>query len=189
MNFRVDPSTFTNYDRTDAELELTWLFCQVVAGKTALVQAKALETFLLMEDAGSPFQRVQAMIAKGTLVDNLKAARLGQYTRLEKGFTQSLALNLRTATRDELKTIPGIGYKTASYFILHTRRDQNIAVLDRHVVSYLGSLGYAVPDGTPNDKRYLELEQVFLAEATKNNMTPADFDLMLWNKYSKKVNV
>ena len=185
MNFREDPINFTNFNRTDEQLELAWLFTQVVAGKTAVVQAKALENFFMLETDGGPYQRIRAMVAAGTLTDNLKTARLGQYTRLTKGFQQSLALNLRTATRDDLRAIPGVGYKTASYFILHTRPNQNIAVLDRHVIKHLGTLGYDVPDSTPNDKKYLVIEQWFLEEAKKANMTPADFDLMLWNKYSR----
>lgn len=185
MNFLVDPTVVTKFDRTDEELELYWLFCQVVAGKTARVQAKALDAFFALESTGGPFARIRAMIQKGTLTDNLKTARLGQYKRLTEGFTQSVALNLRTATVDDLKAIKGVGDKTARYFILHTRPDQQLAVLDRHVLRYLGTLGYDVPEGSANPKQYLVLEQVFLEEAKKVNMTPADFDLMLWNKFSK----
>lgn len=187
MNLLVDPTTVTNYNRTVDELELYWLFTQVVAGKTARVQAKALERFLLMEETGSPFERVRAMIQSGTLTDNLIAARLGQHNRLTKGFTESLTLNLQTATVDDLLAITGVGDKTARFFLIHTRPDQQIAVLDRHVLKHLGTLGYSVPENTPNHKHYLVLEQDFLNEAKKANMNPADFDLMLWNKYSRVV--
>lgn len=186
MNTLVDPSIVTNYTRTDAELELYWLFCQVVAGKTARTQAKALDKFLSIEPTGSPFARIQTMVNKGTLEANLNTARLGQYTRLTKGFTQSLSLDLRNCTVDQLKMITGVGDKTARFFLIHSRPNQDIAVLDRHVVKYLGTLGYTVPEGTPGPKQYPVLEQAFLAEAKKANMTPADFDLMLWNKFSKK---
>lgn len=186
MNLLVDPTIVTNFNRTDEELELYWLFCQVVAGKTARVQARSLERFLLLESSGTPFERIQAMIDKGTLTSNLETARLGQYSRLTQGFTASLTLDLRNCTVDQLKAIPGVGDKTARFFLIHSRPDQDIAVLDRHVVKYLGTLGYTVPDGTPNAKQYPVLEQAFLSEAKKANMTPADFDLMLWNRFSKK---
>lgn len=156
-----------------------------MAGKTARTQAKALNAFFALESTGGPFARIRTMIQKGTLTDNLKTARLGQYTRLTEGFTKSVGLNLRTATVDDLKAIKGVGDKTARYFLLHTRPNQQLAVLDRHVLRYLGSLGYVVPEGSANPKKYLELEQVFLNEAKKNNMSPADFDLMLWNKFSR----
>jgi hypothetical protein len=186
MNLLVDPTIVTNYTRTDAELELYWLFCQVVAGKTARTQARALEKFLLIETSGSPFDRIRVMMSKDTLAANLKEARLGQYTRLTQGFAQSVALNLRTVDVDGLKAITGVGDKTARFFLIHSRPNQNIAVLDRHITKYLGTLGYDVPTGTPSPKQYPVLEQAFLAEAKKVNMTPADFDLMLWNKFSKK---
>ncbi len=189
MNFLVDPTIVTKFDRTDAELELYWLFCQVVAGKTARVQAKSLEKFMLMGTSGTPFQRLAEMVNTGTLLDNLKESRLGQYTRLTKGFTESLSLNLRTAEVVDLVAITGVGDKTARYFLLHTRPSLDIAVLDRHVLKHLRSLGHAAPVGTPSGKKYLELEQIFLAEAKKADMTPADFDLMLWNQYSKVVKV
>lgn len=191
MNLLEDPTKFTNFNRTDAELELAWMFCMSVAGKTARVVAKQLETFLLLETSGSPYERVKAMIAKGVLIDNMKTAKLGKYTTLSKGYEQSLNLNLRTATRDDLTKLPGVGLKTASYFIMHTRPDQQIATLDRHVVRYLREQGYAnaPEEGTPSGKQYLELEKDFLKEAKAAGMTPADFDLMLWNKYSRVVNV
>jgi hypothetical protein len=186
MTFLVDPSIVTNYHRTDAELELYWLFCQVVAGKTARTQAKSLERFLLMENTGSPFDRIRTMVRNDTLVDNLKESRLGQYTRLAAGFSESVSLNLRTVDVAGLKAITGVGDKTARFFLIHSRPNQEIAVLDRHIVKYLGTLGYDVPEGTPSPKQYPVLEQAFLTEAKKVNMTPADFDLMLWNQFSKK---
>jgi thermostable 8-oxoguanine DNA glycosylase len=190
VNLLEDPTKFTNYHRTDAELELAWLFCLSVAGKTARVVAKQLETFLSLEGSGGPYQRLNAMIQSGTLLDNLKTARMGKYTLLVKGFTQSLNLNLRTATVDDLKAISGVGDKTSRYFLLHTREGLNIAVLDRHVVRFLREKGYDAPEeGTPNGKKYLELEQHFLNEAKEAKMTPADFDLMLWKKYSRVVTV
>lgn len=186
MNLLADPVNFTNFNRTDEELQLAWLFCQVVAGKTAWVQAKALERFLLMGTSGSPYKRIQEMVDSGTLLENLKASRLGQYTRLSAGFEKSLTLDLRTATVDDLKSIKGVGDKTARYFLLHTRQDQKIAVLDRHVLRHLGTLGYTVTEGTPSGAKYLELEKAFLFEAQMAKMSPADYDLMLWNNAAKK---
>lgn len=38
----IDPNNFTNYGRTDHELEEMWLFSVAVAGKTAKTQARLL---------------------------------------------------------------------------------------------------------------------------------------------------
>ena len=43
---KIDPYNITKYDRTEEELQLFLLFCIVVAGKTAYIQAEKLEQFL-----------------------------------------------------------------------------------------------------------------------------------------------
>lgn len=186
MNFLIDPTDVTKFDRTDGELQLFFLFCQTVAGKTAKVQAKHLNNFLLSGEGNTPFEIIQKMIDDNVLMDKLQESKLGQYTRLKAGFSESIKLNLRTATLDDMLKIKGIGNKTSRYFLLHSRPDQNIAVLDVHVLKYLRSQGFETTVQTPPTKMYLKLEQEFLKLAKQNNMTPADFDLMIWTKYMQK---
>jgi thermostable 8-oxoguanine DNA glycosylase len=186
MNFLIDPTDVTKFDRTDGELQLFFLFCQTVAGKTAKVQAKFLNAFLQRGNGDTPFEVIQDMVDRGVLLEELKTSSLGQYNRLAAGFEQSLALDLSNATLAEIMNIKGIGNKTARFFLLHSRANQNIAVLDVHILKYLRSQGYEAPKQTPSGKKYLELEKNFLELAKKNKMTPADFDLMLWTKYSTK---
>jgi hypothetical protein len=45
MKMTVDPYNITKYNRTEAELECFLLFCIVVAGKTAYIQARKLDEF------------------------------------------------------------------------------------------------------------------------------------------------
>lgn len=186
MNYLIDPLDVTHYDRTDAELELFFLFCQTVAGKTARVQARLLNDFLSKGNGGAPFDVIRDMDARGVLLTELKESRLGQYNRLEAGFRASLDLNLRTASLAELKSIKGVGNKTARFFVLHSRPDQKIAVLDTHILKYLGSCGYDVPKATPGEKDYLRLEKIFLELADKSGKSVADFDLELWTQYSTR---
>ena len=42
----IDPYNITNYNRTEAELQELLMFCILVAGKTAYIQAGKLEQFL-----------------------------------------------------------------------------------------------------------------------------------------------
>ena len=186
MNFLIDPTDVTKFDRTDGELQLFFLFCQTVAGKTAKVQAKHLNNFLLSGEGNTPFEIIQKMIDDNVLMDKLQESKLGQYNRLKAGFTESIKLNLRTATLDDILRIKGIGNKTSRYFLLHSRPDQNIAVLDVHILKYLRSQGFETTVQTPPTKMYLKLEQEFLKLAKQHNMTPADFDLMIWTKYMHK---
>lgn len=183
----IDPRDVTKFDRTQAELEEFWLFCLVVAGKTAMTQAKLLDGFLkdILEDMpfadATPFEAIQNAVDEGWLLEKLKKSRLGQYTRLERAMRESLSLKLSTDSVDAFEAIPGVGSKTARFFLLHTRPDQKIAVLDTHVLRHMRSLGLTTQEGTPpKGPKYAALEKLFIDLAEKNNMSIADYDLHIW---------
>lgn len=190
MNFLVDPTNVINYERTNAELELWWLFSLVVAGKTATTQARLLNNFLeSLPDAwpNTPFERINASYERGRdfLMGKLKESRLGQYNRLYPAFVQSLALDLRNATIDDLEAIHGVGPKTARMFLMMSREGVRHAALDTHVLKHLNANGIAAPKSTPPaGKKYRELEEAFLQLADRSNMSVAEYDLMVWKKYS-----
>lgn len=182
----IDPQNITDYNRTDAELEELLLFAAAVTGKTAVVVAKQLNNFLSNVRGDTPFEKVRTMIHANTLVYRMKFARLGQYKRLEKAFKQIVELNPRTCTVDDLEKVHGIGPKTARFFILHSRPNQRVAALDTHMMTFLREKGYTTLDNTPsNPKVYKDLEKVFIEEADKAGKSVAEFDLSIWNRYSK----
>lgn len=181
----IDPTAVTNYNRTDAELEEYVLFCIAVAGKTAQIIARQLQDLLDHAVGSGPFDKIRNLIKIGKLHLALKQSRLGKYFVLMKAYEQILNLNLRTCTLEDLEKVYGIGPKTARYFMLHTRPNVQIAALDTHILKFLKEQGYAVPDHTPTGKKYKELEQIFIAEATKRGRQIAEFDLAIWNHYSK----
>lgn len=190
MNFLVNPSDVINFNRTDAELELWWLFSGVVAGKTATTQARLLNEFLLDlepgDDVDGPFARIAKAEAQGVLKDKLVKSRLGQFNRLYKQFVQSLDLNLRTCTIEDLEAIHGCGPKTARMFVMMSRPNQRVAALDTHVLKHLRAHGHQTSDTTPQSKReYRRLEEEFLKLADASGMSVADYDLSVWKQYSK----
>lgn len=186
----IDPRNITNYSRTDAELEELLLFAAAVTAKTATVTAKQLDAFLKYgPESASPFEKVKWMIDNGRLDFYLRNSSIGQYIRLNKAYKQLVKLNPRTCTVDELEGVHGIGPKTARFFILHSRPNQRIAALDTHMIHYLREKGYTTLDNTPtNRKKYAELEAIFIEEADKAGKSVAEFDLAIWNKYSKHGN-
>ena len=190
MNFLVNPADVINYNRTDAELELWWLFSGVVAGKTATTQARLLNEFLLdlepCDDVDGPFARIAKAEAQGVLKDKLIKSRLGQFNRLYKQFVQSLDLDLRTCTIEDLEAIHGCGPKTARMFVMMSRPNQRVAALDTHVLKHLRAHGHQTPETTPQSKReYRRLEEEFLKLADASGMSVADYDLSVWKQYSK----
>ena len=186
----IDPTDVTKFDRTEAELQEFWLFCLTVAGKTAVTQAKLLDAFLTCNRNSAketPFETIKELIEDDDLLTAMKLSRLGQYTKLCKAFEQSLDLDLSTCSVSDLEAIHGAGAKTSRYFILHTRPNQRIAVLDTHVLKHMRSLGLTSLTGTPGKgKLYEEAEKAFLDLADANKMSPADYDLMIWNQYARK---
>lgn len=76
-----------------------------------------------------------------------------------------------------VKLQPGLGMKTASHFLRNLGYN-NFAVIDTHILKYLGA---AIPTSTV---KYKEIERVFRRKSKKWNMTPAEFDAVIWKKSS-----
>lgn len=186
----IDPTTITNFNRTEEELEEFLMFAILVAGKTAKTQAQKLENFLrpYTRVGTSPFEGLQHLIEIGSLMTYMKAHKLGQYKRIGHAFREILKFKgkLKKVTLEELESIKGIGSKTARFFLLHSRKDAQFAVLDTHILKWLKNLGYNVPKYTPSKKHYTEIENWFLDEADKRKINPADLDLHIWKSYATK---
>jgi hypothetical protein len=183
----IDPSDVIKFDRSIWELQEFWLFCCVVAGKTARVQARLLDGFLkLLPPAPTPFAQMALGEKQGLLYGALKESRLGQYNRLHVCFVQSLGLDLQTCTIPDLEAVYGVGPKTARMFLMHSRPDQRLAALDTHLLKHLRANGYPhAPEVTPSSaKTYHLYEEAFLTLADKAGMSAATYDLEIWKMYS-----
>lgn len=175
---------------SDAQLEKFILFAVAVAGKTAKTIVLAIDKFLALEKGTSPFLRVRRMLAKRTLRRNLKTASLGRYDVLTRSYAELVrsGINLRMCSVEDLEKIHGIGAKTARFFILHTRPNQRLAVLDTHILKFLKEVYNKedVPTSTPTGKKYLYWEEMFLRCADNLKMSPAQLDYEIWSRYARK---
>jgi len=185
----IDPNTITNYNRSEEELEEFLMFAILVEGKTAKTQAEKLNQFLsrsMHENSGKPFQHIQHLLEWGWLDLRMREFKLGQYKRIGHAFTEILKFKgrLKSVTLEELESVKGIGSKTARFFLLHSRKDVKCAVLDTHILKWLGTLGHKVPKSTPAKKTYSVLEKIFLNIAETRKISPADLDLMIWKSYA-----
>lgn len=184
----IDPTCITNYKLNNEELEEHAIFWLLVAGKTAKTIAKSLDKLLQEINPKPPYRPFKAILNyKASLPDLLKKHGIGCYNGKAKGLSQLVksGIDLRTCNVEELEKIPWIGPKTARCFIVHSRSNAQYACLDTHVLKYLRSKGVDAPISTPTGKQYLRLEKIFLDLAKHAKMTPAQFDLMIWNQYSK----
>jgi thermostable 8-oxoguanine DNA glycosylase len=184
----IDPFDITKYDRTDAELEEFFLFCLVVAGKTATTQAGLLDGMLASVFGSSPFDKIRRLIRNDHLMEALKQSRLGQYSRLHNAMVDAVQLDLRNCNVSDLEAVRGCGPKTARMFLMHSRPQQRLAAIDTHILKHLASASVKVPKATPPaGPSYRRLEEDFLRLADEANMDVAEYDLMIWKKYAKKM--
>jgi len=190
----IDPNQVTNSRRTAAELEEFLLFCVVVAGKNADQQAAKLERFL---GGRPPFAHIRQAAQAGQLDHQIAAVKLGKYTLLGRSFRQlaHAGADLATISWEELMRFPGIGIKTAKFFVLHSRTEQMHGVLDTHVLAWMrehwapGLARLPVPRHSPQDPRaYRFWETVYFGMVTarhhgkEGRVDWARFDLDLWKE-------
>lgn len=187
----ITPTNITNYNRTQAELEEFLLFAILVAGKTAKTQAEKLNQFLMPAKVCgvSPFDWIKRLAVRleGGLNEHMIMHKLGQYKRIEKAFRGILQFKgkMDSVSLEELESIEGIGSKTSRFFLLHSRPNQKVAVLDTHILKFLSEKGYNVPKATPSKKKYGQIEKNFLTECEKAGKDVAEMDLEIWKSYSK----
>lgn len=197
----INPYSITNYDRTIPELEEFLLFCIVVAGKTAYIQARKLDEFLLsvktrlmMPERVSPFQIIKSAEQHGILMQEIQKAKLGQYNKIYKAFKyiSECQYDLKKMTPELLEMIPGVGFKSSRFFLLHSDINyQNIiAILDTHILKFIKeNIDNRAPKSTPVIRvTYKYWEDLFLYWCQCNNKNVADFDLEVWKSYARTKN-
>lgn len=181
----INPQQITDYGRTTAQLEEFILFAICVAGKPANRTARQVNNFLGKNDH-RPFAYIRDLIKAGRLDAELKRARLGQYSRLNKAFSGVVALCPQTCTVAELEAVHGIGPKTARFYVLHSRQGTEVAVLDRHILRWMREvMGLSTPKATPTGSKYRQLEEAFIKEAKRRQRDLADLDLEIWRHYAE----
>ena len=187
---KINPQEITDYNRTTDELEFFLLFCVVVAGKTSDIQARKLEQWYNARfyQWHSPFDYISSLLGSG-LRGSLENVKMGQYGRLVNSFRDivELGLDLKKCSLHDLCKIRGIKFKTANFFLTHSRKDYNVPVLDTHVLKFLKAQGVKdVPKATPQDETdYNFFADQFAEIAKAMKMSVADLDLQVWKQYSK----
>ncbi len=198
MTKKIDPYNITNFNRTEEELQLFLLFCIVVAGKTAYIQAEKLEQFLdsvnkrlMMPEHIKPFQTIISAEQHGILMQEIQKAKLGQYKKIYSGFKyiSENKFDLTRMTPELLELIPGVGMKTSRFFLLHSdiNWQKYIAILDTHILKFIReNIDNRAPKSTPTIKvTYKYWEDLFLHWCEENNKNVADFDLEIWKSFAR----
>lgn len=83
--------------------------------------------------------------------------------------------------REWLTTLPGIGYKTASWIIRNWRSSDCVAIIDIHILRAGVIMGLFQPHHDPV-RHYFELETRFLQFARCIAAIPSELDLLIWDQ-------
>ena len=184
----VNLDCISNFDADELQLQKSIIFWICVANRPADVVDMALDIMFSAPDLKRirmPFDILKVLSEK-EIARRLKEVGIGCYTTKAKGLSQiaNSNIDLRNCTADELEEIHGIGMKTSRCFILHSRPNARYAGLDTHILKFLKSEGYDVPQQTPGSKKkYKELEKIFINIADELNLTPAQLDFQVWEYY------
>ena len=133
----IDPEKVTNYNQTDKELEEFILFWVCAAGKNGRAAARCLDELLRHMNGyeKGPFNAIKIYgywenpITLEGWPELLRDCGIGCYNSKSKTFFQLAVsdFNLRTCSAGNLESIYGIGPKTARCFIMHSRKDVQVA--------------------------------------------------------------
>ena len=184
---KIDYNNITNFQRNVNELVIFLLWCTVTPGKRSDVITPKFNNIFVKH---TPINVLR--MEKSSIKKLLEKEGIGQYERITNCWKQIHQKikplgNLDNITRNELLEIDGIGNKTASFFIAHSQRWCEVAVLDVHVLKWLQSKypKYDVPEQTPtNLEEYERLEQMFLGIACKRHLAPSELDNKIWKENS-----
>lgn len=187
---KIDPTKITNFVRTDAEIQAFILFTGLIAGKNSDIAARVLSRLLNKRKDQTPFAYLSELGEIG-IQNALVAAKSGQYIRLTKFVVGVMKLDLRVCSFEELMAVHGLGLKSASFFLLHSRKDWQGCVLDTHILAWLRDHGVEdAPKATPqNIKKYKELSRkwLYLSSIHFPHLSPADRDLFVWMAQSGRL--
>jgi len=188
----INPAEVTNYNRTQSELQEFILFCINVAGKKSSVESPKLEVFIErakdITKETSPFNCIKKLIKLGRLNEIMHWAKLSPYAQRYNSYVAvSKIKDLQSVTLNRLLQVPGIGLKTARFFLSHSREDFDEPMLDTHILRYLRDQGYTdAPKSTPsNENTYYYFANIFKNIARQLGKSVTDLDLEIWKQYSK----
>jgi len=96
--------------------------------------------------------------------------------------------NPQTLRNTLAKNVKGLGLKEASHFLRNIGKSKNqLAILDRHILSQLKEMKVIKEIPQLNNKTYLELEQKMINFSNSVNIPLDELDLLFWKIESGRI--
>ncbi len=174
-------------DLNEIEYYYEMMFCLLTPQSNALKCWDAIEELKKLKKFET--DKINSILKTRTRFHNNKTKYI-----LESGKTWNLIKNSlnnknRLELRNELKKmVKGYGLKEAGHFLRNIgKSDNQIAILDRHILRNLKSLGVIETDKIKNDKHYLEMEQKFLEFSKRIGIPIDELDLLFWSRENGQI--
>lgn len=186
----ININKITDFKRSDKELAEFALFAIAVAGKNGKITASCVNK--LVKRYPKTNNILQTLSKLSNLEEVLRWAGLGQQQRISRAIQDIKNINLRRCTEKDLLRVYGIGYKTAYFFLLHSRPRTGFVVLDIWVLRWLRDNGVKnVPSSTPEfnseyQRLMNEAKSLFKTKFPKKSY--AEIDFKIWKAGSSKNN-
>ncbi|TRM78261.1 DNA lyase [Sulfolobus sp. A20-N-F8] len=166
------------------------VLCILTANSSFISAYKALQC--LGEDIyyASEDKLRDDLISCGYRFYNLKArymflAREQVYTKLKSQIKPIADLDQFLA-REKLLRIKGLGMKEASHFLRNVGYF-NLAIIDRHIISFLKEIGVLREVKHLTKKKYIFLENILRSISYTLNLDVGVLDLFIWYKETKTI--
>lgn len=107
------------------------------------------------------------------------------FEQIKHHFDNNNTKELRNFLAD---SVDGYGLKESSHFLRNIGKSNNeIAILDRHILRNLHNMGYINETKIKNRKHYFEIEDIFLKFAKQVNIPADELDLLWWSKENGEI--
>ena len=134
-------------------------------------------------------KKIEEILKTRTRFYKTKAVRL---SKAQEAFNQILPIlnnTNRISLRNKIQElVNGYGLKEAGHFLRNIgKSDNQIAILDRHILRNLESIQVIEMPKSMNKRSYLELEQKFLKFSKEIGIPIDHLDILFWSKETGEV--
>ncbi|MBS3098721.1 DNA lyase [Candidatus Pacearchaeota archaeon] len=171
----------------ESEYKKEFMFCLLTP------QSKAQNCWYAVEEISKlsslNLDNATKILSSKTRFHHTKAKRIIGNLKLWPAIEQQLENSNILELRNNLaKTVNGYGLKEASHFLRNIgKSDNQIAILDRHILRNLHQQGLIKEQKIKSQKHYLEVEQVYLNYAKQSNILPDELDLLWWSRENGEI--
>lgn len=164
-----------------------FMFCLLTPQSNAQRCWKAVEEISALPEINH--ESVINILSKRTRFHHTKTSRVLKAKEIYNKISPLLSNTNRLELRNQLtKEVNGYGLKEAGHFLRNIgKSDNQIAILDRHILRNLKAEGIIQEEKVKSAKHYLETEQAFLNYAKSLSIPPDELDLLWWSKENGEI--